>query len=154
MSARRRPVSVSVIAWLLTAAGSLSVIFAPILLLIGQIPEVREAWRAQGISGTQAAVSSLIGGAVTILCGVGMLFGRNWARILYLVIGPAGLIVGWLMNGFRPTSILSVIFYLVVVFFLVRRDAVEYFTGSEPAQAPPEAPASAGDTESAPPANQ
>ena len=76
-----------------------------------------------------------------VVTGVEMLFGRNWARLLCIALGPASLIINWIMPSFRPTDIPSVVAYIavilwqvilwtVVIFFLTRRDAREFFTGS------------------------
>jgi hypothetical protein len=63
---------------------------------------------------------------ILIVSGIFMLGGANWARLLYICWGAFSLGIELLTKPEKP--ILDIVFYLVVVFFLLRPKASAYFT--------------------------
>jgi hypothetical protein len=69
----------------------------------------------------------------TLLSGIFMLKGEAWARLLYSFYTPTGMLINWSMlpQG-RPTLVLQLVFYIVVMVFLFRPNANAFFKGDVP----------------------
>lgn len=73
---------------------------------------------------------SLVGVGLAITCGVGIMMGRNWARLLFLVAVPILLLASITVNGFQGMHLFAIICYIASAFVLTLHESVEYFTGS------------------------
>ncbi|OAM87176.1 hypothetical protein AW736_25055 [Termitidicoccus mucosus] len=71
---------------------------------------------------------SFAGLLVTLLSGIFMLRGKAWARFLYVVWGILGFIFGIVTSPMKPAMIPGAIVFVVVVFFLFRPKASEFFS--------------------------
>ena len=69
---------------------------------------------------------TLVYAGLSIACGIGMLKGQNWAKMLYIGFVPV-LILLAIVNGFRITMLVSIVQYIVFVIVLTRPEASEYF---------------------------
>jgi NAD/NADP transhydrogenase beta subunit len=122
---KKRPVSITVIAWILLVINALSLLGS---LLTFNNPVTREQMAQSSVPvPLQYAVSFLML-AVSILCAIFMLRGANWARVLYLVAGAIGLLFGFLTAPSIVWVIPGVVIYALIVFFLLRPKATAYFT--------------------------
>jgi hypothetical protein len=65
---------------------------------------------------------------VSILSGLGMFAGQNWARFLYVIWNVFAILVG-LVGSPIKLLIPSVIFFLMITVFLFRSNASAYFEG-------------------------
>ena len=65
---------------------------------------------------------------ICILSAIYMLSGANWARLLYICWGAFSNIIAFFSSPAKPMLILSVLLYLIFVFFLLRPKASAYFT--------------------------
>ncbi|MEN6415863.1 MAG: hypothetical protein ABFD49_04950 [Armatimonadota bacterium] len=88
------------------------------------------------IQETSSSVSSLIFlvivyAGLSIACGIGMLNGKNWARMLYIGFVPV-LILLAIINGFRITMLVGIVQYIIFVIILTRPDASDYFRNRTP----------------------
>ena len=129
-----RPTPVTVIAWLEIAGGGLGLIVTTFLLLLNN-PRVRDLMAHSPISAPVQHVLSYVLVVVMITSGVGMLKGQNWARLLYVIYNAINFLLG-LATATSPVRVMlipAVIIYGVIVFFLFRPKASQYFTGSESA---------------------
>jgi len=70
---------------------------------------------------------------ITLVCGIAMLKGQNWARLLYVGWSIIGFIIGMATSPMKALMIPGVIVFLVVAFFLFRPKANEYFKATEAA---------------------
>jgi hypothetical protein len=90
----RRPLSISIIAWLLIATCCLlpiNVVFRMPLLIFGSV-----------LSGWMASLGLLLFAAVSLIAGVGLLRLHNYARVLaiaYFIFGMANAAVSYLLPG-------------------------------------------------------
>ena len=133
MSTIHRPARVTVIAWLLIVSGALGVLSIPFTLAMR---ESRELLERSGVPlGISIALTVLLI-AVALTCGIAMLARRNWGRVLYLWFGPISIALEWVLRGFRPMSILSVIGYLVILWLLTSPPTIAYFKGERAAPTP------------------
>jgi hypothetical protein len=130
-----RPTSVTVIAWILIVVGCLALITTTFSLSLSN-PQVRDLMARSPIPIPVQYVISYAGLAVMIASGVGMLKGQNWARLLYVIWTAVSILLGLATAPVRVMLIPGVILYGVIVFFLFRPKANQYFTESE---APPAA---------------
>ena len=105
---RQRPLSLTIISWIF-------IIFGSIALLSGVLPfsDLKSHWYIH--------LSRLL----QIVVGVFMLYGRNWARWLLVVWIAFHIVVGAL-HGIAPL-VMHVVIFSVILFFVFRRDANEYF---------------------------
>lgn len=138
MNKSRRPIEVSLLAWvfIFIAAASL-----PLELWAWRDPEVREFMMSVGFSLRDNAVmelpaylwmaSGLIEAVAMLLAAVGLLFARTWAVWLFLGVQAASTLLWWLVTGF-PTVILvsSSLVYFVFMLILLNPRSRKYFVGS------------------------
>jgi len=137
--ANKRPLSVSIISWILIVSGAYSIMMNVIALII---PATRDAMieiMVQAPSIVSIPVRLLIMFVILIvmfLCGLLMLKGRNFGRMLYLISGAIFMVYGFVVNSSfnNMTSfalmIASAIVFLINLFFLFRLKANEYFKAS------------------------
>ena len=104
---RKRPLSITIISWLFIVFGSIA------LLSGAPFSDIKSHWYVH--------LSRLL----QIVAGVFMLYGRNWARWLLVAWIAFHIIVGAL-NGLVPL-VMHVVIFSVILFFVFRRDANEYF---------------------------
>jgi len=65
--------------------------------------------------------------SVMIVSGIAMLKGCNWARYLYVFWVGLALVVGIAVSPMKAALIPQIVVFAVVVFFLFRPKASEYF---------------------------
>ena len=132
---KKRPTSVTIIAWLLIVIGGITLVSTiatinnPIVLdLVNKSPIP---------VGIQYALT-YIGLLIMVVSGIGMLKARNWARLLYSIWGGIGILVSILTSPDRAMMVFSFIAYLIIVFFLYRPRANEFFTLRAPPTVDPQ----------------
>ncbi len=104
---KQRPLSITIISWLF-------IIFGSIALLSGApFGDIKSHWYVH------------LSRILQIVAGVFMLYGRNWARWLLVAWIVFHIVVGAL-NGIGPL-VMHVVIFSVILFFVFRRDANEYF---------------------------
>jgi hypothetical protein len=67
-----------------------------------------------------------VGLLVTMISGLAMLKGQNWARLLYVIWGAVGGLIGVATSPMKTAMIPGFVIYLVFV-FLFRPNANQYF---------------------------
>lgn len=126
---RKRPLSVSIIAWILLIAGILSLITS--LLTINN-PNVKEMMENNPLPMSVQYTLIYAGMVILIACGIGMLKGKSWARILYVVWGVLNVGLNLATApAWSKMMIPGVVFLIIVIFFLFRPKANAYFAGRE-----------------------
>ncbi|MGD0900091.1 MAG: hypothetical protein ABR915_19830 [Thermoguttaceae bacterium] len=126
----KRPISITVIAWILIVGAALHLLTSPVNL---SDPKVQELM-AKGLLPFPVQCSILyLGLAVALASGIGMLEGRNWARWLYVIWRAIEAIIVLATSPTKLMMIPGIVLFLVEVFFLFRPVANRYFaTGSTP----------------------
>jgi hypothetical protein len=71
------------------------------------------------------------GPIVILVCGIGLLKGRSWARLLYVIWNILGLVIGLATSPMKLMLIPSFIVFLVIAFFLFRPNATAYLARRE-----------------------
>ena len=106
---KKRPTSVTVIAWILIGLG-LGSLFSPV---------------------TKGLIM-LSNALVWVVSGIGILNGQNWARLLWVVWSAIGLWIGLLMYPMQRVVFLPGLTILAVIAtFLFRPEANQYFRASK-----------------------
>lgn len=120
-----RPKSITVIAWFLIVTGVISV-FTSLTSLNN--PMVKELMAKSPLPVSLQYAMMFVGLAVTIASGMGMLKGQGWARLLYVVWGVFGLLVGLVTSPMKAAMIPGLVVFAIIVFFLYRPASTQYFT--------------------------
>jgi hypothetical protein len=120
----KRPLSLTIIGWCL----AISVAFGIYGLFAIQsnavaMQMIQRAGLSLAAHRTFTAIS-LVG---TAACSYGVFKGLPWGRVLYVVLGVIGIAVGWWIMPIISVTAFNVLFYAVIVFFLFRPRANEWF---------------------------
>ncbi len=115
----KRPISITVIAWLLIA-GNILLIYSATRL---NIPTAKSP-----ILIKVSYAMTYIGILVSVASGIGMLKKQNWARFLYVIWGAIGLLVPLFTTPLKMELIPGLLFLAIIVFFLFRPVANRYFS--------------------------
>ena len=139
-----RPMSVSIVAWLLIVLGTIALVTMTIMIVEINTIVTSNAAAAQQVRDKAVLPLEvlfailLLGTAIIPIAGIAMLSQKNWGRWLYVVGNPAVTAVGFAI-GASQTLIPSIIFYVVVTFFLFLPRANAYFSSAPTARAAPAA---------------
>lgn len=121
-----RPTSVTIIAWILIVLGALGVLVAA---LMSNNPDVMEQMAQSKLgAGTQQMVG-IISSVVSIIAGYGMLQGKNWGRLLYVISTVVGIALNFYALPMSGVQYIGIAIFLVVLFFLYRPAANAWFGG-------------------------
>ncbi|MEW6624949.1 MAG: hypothetical protein AB1420_17805 [Bacillota bacterium] len=123
----KRPLSVSFIAWYIILSNAFSLASTFTLL---RNPEIRDAFSSMGMSPTLLLSLSLVSAVIVVALGIAILSGFNWGRIAYLIYYPVTTLAFWKILSLPNTHLNGLILYIVILFFLTRRPANEFFTAS------------------------
>lgn len=118
-----RPLSLTIIGWLLIVLSLLSVIG----LLSLMTPAAQQALAATGQSTMVAMIMGVVGVFVTIACGYGILKGFDWARVLYVGWNVVNIIYTIIAAPVTSFVLITVVVTLVVAYFLFRPEADAWF---------------------------
>jgi hypothetical protein len=124
----KRPLSLTIIAWVLV-----------ILALLGLAGIVMATTSAE-LAAKMAEQSNMplpfqqawtaIGAIVTLVVAYGIWKGQPWSRVLYVVWGVIGIVVGYLVGSPGYGMILGVVILVVISAFLFTNRANEWFNAS------------------------
>lgn len=126
----KRPLSISIIAWILIVLSGLSV-FSTVYMMASNNPTMKSAMELSKLPVPVQYASMIIGIIIGISCGIGMLKGLNWSRMIYAVWAIFSMILGLVTSPMKVSMIPSLIIFAVILFFLFRPAATEWFTGSQ-----------------------
>jgi hypothetical protein len=120
----KRPISVTVIAWLLLVVSSLS------LVAVVFDPHTPELMANRLLPVPVLYFKVFVTALIYMLSGIFMLRGARWARMLYLVWGGIVSTSSLLESVPKLELITEFLIYAIIVFFLFRPKASAYFSGS------------------------
>jgi len=131
----KRPISITVFAWIFIVIGVFS--FIKNIPLLNN-PIVKESMRQSPIPITILYLNMYCGSLVYLVSGIGILKGHNWARFLYfigsfvhfminIVSSPAGAGTGAVF----PVMAMALVVFFIPIFLLFRPKANEYFKKTE-----------------------
>ena len=123
---KKRPTSISVIAWVLIVIGGIGLISTTGTIMINS-PMLRDIMSKSPIPIPIQYVISYFGILIGVISGVAMLKGKNWARLLYITWNLINFVIGITISPMKATMIPSLVLFLIVTFFLFRPKANEFF---------------------------
>ena len=121
---KKRPTSISVIAWILIVLGGISLITTTLMI---NNPMARDLMSKSPISIPVQYTLSYVGLLIMIVSGFAMFKGCNWARFLYVIWSIIGFLVGITTSPMKAAMIPGFVVFLVVAFFLFRPKANTFF---------------------------
>jgi hypothetical protein len=126
-STNGRPISIAVIAWITLVSNALLLLgsIMPVNKFAVNNPVVQEMIAKNPIPTPVQHLTLFTGVIISMVSAIFMLRGANWARLLYICWGAFSLVIAFFTSPAKP--ILGIVFYLVVVFFLLRPKASAYF---------------------------
>jgi hypothetical protein len=127
---KARPLSITVISWLFMIFGSIA--------FIGGLLPLAGADSAQLIADLKKHWMVHLSHLAALVSGLFMLRGHNWARWLLVAWMVFHVVVGALNGWFQLLT--HVVIFSVILFFLFRRKASEFFTGAAAVQRIPTNP--------------
>ncbi len=122
---QHRPTSLTIIGWFLIVTSAFGLLG---MLRTINNPMVTRIYAHSPLPLSVHLAIGVAGALITIVCGFGVLKGFNWSRFVY---------VGWSLIGFAISFatipvmsfvLLGLAFFLVMVFFLFRPAANDWFT--------------------------
>ena len=123
-----RPKSITAVCWALIAMGGISLITSPLSLTN---PVTQELMAKSPIPISIQYIMMYIGLVIMLVCGIAMLKGQNWARLLYVAWNILGFVIGISTSPMKIMMIPGIILFLIFAFFLFRPKANEYFRATE-----------------------
>jgi hypothetical protein len=120
----KRPLSITIIAWLLIALTVLGLIGA---FTMGSNPAMTKALEQMHMSLQMYQGWVVLSSIVTLIFCYGFLKGQPWSRVLYVVWGVIGLVVGFYTSPMKAALAISLLVLVVVAFFLFRENANDWF---------------------------
>lgn len=126
---KSRPLSVSIISWILIVAGLLSLVAS---LLTMNNPNVKVMMENNPLPMSVQYALMYVGLAILIISGFGMLKGKNWARLLYVAWGVFSIALNVITTPKLTTMMIpGMVFLAIVIFFLFLPKSNAFFSGKE-----------------------
>jgi hypothetical protein len=122
-----RPTSITVISWILIGTGAISLITSTWALTR---PITKELMARNPLPLPVQYAMLYVGLVVTITSGFAMLRGHNWGRLLYVIWSGVGFVIGLAFFTMKMGMIPGIVFYVVIVLFLFRPKANQFFAGN------------------------
>ena len=120
----RRPLSLTIIGWFLIVTGLFG---AYASLTVGSNEVARQMLADSGVSLQFQQVLAVIGAIVIFASAYGIFKGLPWSRVLYVGWMIISLVIGLLTSPFKGMLLLSVLFLVVIGYFLFRPEADAWF---------------------------
>ena len=131
---KERPTSITVVSWILIISGVLALIMNIVNIYNPMAQEMAQKLMSKSpIPANIQYIMTYAGLLITLVCGIAMLKGKNWARLLYVGWSVAGFLIAMVTSPLKTILIPGIIFFLIIAFFLFRPKANEYFKAAEAA---------------------
>ena len=121
----KRPLSLTIIAWLLIAFSLLALIGTFAMQSNPQMVKMQEQMHTPVLFQHAWTVLGVI---IDLIVAYGIYKGQPWSRVLYVVWGIIGLVVGFFILPQKAYLVFSLIVLVVISIFLFSAKANEYFS--------------------------
>ena len=121
----KRPLSLTVIAWLLISLSLLALIGTFAMQSNPQMVKMQEQMHTPVLFQHAWTVLGVI---IDLIVAYGIFKGQPWSRVLYVVWGIIGLVVGFFILPQKAYLVFSLIVLVVISIFLFSAKANEYFS--------------------------
>jgi len=119
-----RPTSITVISWILIVLGALGLLVGA---LMSNNPDVMEEMAKSRLGAGPQQIVGIASSIASIVSGYGMLQGKNWGRLLYVISSVIGIALNFYAMPMGGAQYLGVAIVAVVIFFLYRPAANAWF---------------------------
>ena len=120
----KRPLSLTIIGWFLILGGLFGAYSA---LTMGSNEVALRMMEDSGMSLRFQQALAVIGAAVALVSAYGIFMGLPWSRVLYVGWSVIALAIGLATSPFKGIMMLSVLFLVVIAYFLIRPEADSWF---------------------------
>ena len=121
----KRPLSLTIIAWVLVVLSLLALVGA---FTMQSNPAMMKAMAEMHVSLAVEQAWTVIGVVVNLIVAYGIFKAQPWSRVLYVVWGIIGLIAGFFISPMKAAMVLSLVVLVVISIFLFSAKANEYFS--------------------------
>ena len=125
-----RPTSITVIAWILIVLSALGLLVSVAMM---NNPDVMDALAKSKLGAGTQQMLGIVSSVISIVCGYGMLQGKNWSRLLYVITGVIGAAINFYAMPMGGAQFLGLAIFVVIIFFLYRPAANAWFGGAQTA---------------------
>lgn len=122
----KRPTSLTIIGWFLIVIAGFTLVSQ---LTQQDNPALRQVLAESPLPAWFHLAFAILGCVAYAASGYGILKGLNWSRFLYVGWSVLATLFGFLTTPFTAILLFSLIFVLVIAFFLFRPAANEWFAG-------------------------
>ena len=119
-----RPTSITIIAWVLIVLSALGLLGSVMMM---NNPDAQALLAESKLGAGTQQILGIVSSIIGFICGFGMLQGKNWARLLYVVTGVLGTAVNLYAMPLGGAQYFGVAVFVVIVFFLYRPAANAWF---------------------------
>ena len=130
----KRPTSVTIIAWFIIVTCALSIVITPINFRNPEVIAILE--KSPVPVNVQLALGVFIA-SLNLICGVFMLMGKNWARLLYVTVAVLGFGFSVITSPMKMMLIPGLLVFVLIVVLLFMPGPSAFFTGKTSATPPP-----------------
>jgi hypothetical protein len=120
----KRPLSLTIIAWLLVVLTLLNLVG---IAMMRTNPMMIKAVDQMHVSVTFLQVWGVIGAIVTLVCAYGIFKGEPWSRVLYVLWGVLGLAVSAYTSPVKAGLVVGLVILVVISVFLWTNNANDWF---------------------------
>lgn len=121
----KRPLSLTIIAWFLIIFSLLGLYG---VATMGSNPQAMKMIEQMHMSLRVQQIWGVAGAIVNLICAYGILKGQPWSRVLYVVWGLIGVVVGFVISPMKIFVVISLVVLVVIGFFLFREAADDWFS--------------------------
>lgn len=121
---KKRPTSITIIAWYLIVTAPISLVAIPMSL---NNPMAKEMMNRSLIPIPVQYFIMVLGLVICLITGIAMLKGKGWSRYLYVCWHIVTIIVNLATSPFKAAMVPATLLLLVYTIFVFRPVASEYF---------------------------
>ena len=122
---KKRPISITIIAWYLIVVSAFGMIFNIVSL---SHPMVKKMMTKNPMPIPLQLLLIYIGLLITFVSGIGMLNKQNWARFLFVIWGATGFLIQLFISPMKLALLPSILIFIIIALFLFRPAANSYFS--------------------------
>jgi inner membrane protein involved in colicin E2 resistance len=125
MTMTKRPISLTIIAWILIVLSLLALVGT---FTMAKNPQMVKMMQNAHVSLQFEQAWTVAGVIVNLIVAYGIFKGQPWSRVLYVLWGILGLVVGFYISPQKAFLVLSLVILIVFSIFLFGEKANDWFS--------------------------
>jgi len=121
----KRPISLTIIAWILIVLSLLALVGT---FTMAKNPQMVKMMQDAHVSLQFEQAWTVAGVIVNLIVAYGIFKGQPWSRVLYVLWGILGLVVGFYISPQKAFLVLSLVILIVFSIFLFSEKANDWFS--------------------------